>query len=80
MRTKRQDATEELWFQVNAAAGNPIFDVGGVELFYQGKTSNGDLVWQAESEPMQIIFVAPDFEFTDVVTGLDNMRVCVKPS
>jgi hypothetical protein len=39
----------------------------------------GDLVWQAESEPIQMIFVAPDFEFTDVITGLDNLRTCVKP-
>jgi hypothetical protein len=42
-------------------AGQPIFEVNGIKYLYAGKTADGDRVWQAESTPAQLVFLAPDF-------------------
>jgi hypothetical protein len=41
--------------------GQPIFEVDGIKYIYAGETADGDHVWQAESMPAQLVFLAPDF-------------------
>ena len=50
--------------------GVPVFEVDGERFTYRGKSVHKDMIWQ--SHKRQIIFIGPDFRYTDVIESPEH--------